>query len=363
VNENSYNLWPRTKNPESEFERRVARLAKDALPADALMRVDAVLSHALFGTLSEKKTRGLMVPANSRGVTVERNVAVEVRHWFHTLVISGNENDCIDDRVAAFVEKIRCVKDTGWDLDDHDVQQSLLQYVRKRRGDELVLTDMRLSLATRYYLIHEPASNIKLQRVSFAGMEGAQLGLRATKPICKNVHLLRTCTNLAMDAPFNFDDDAEEARLPEALKLSVCTPASNMRGPAASRLALGALRFVNHSCKANAEVIPPASWNLCRADLCLNQLKPIRDTHAVVLLATKDILPGESITIRYQDTWDQYMPGHHCLCDTCSPSLKSPEWTTGVPPGDSGPSRKRKRGGVRHKKSLAEENGARQDMK
>jgi hypothetical protein len=106
----------------------------------------------------------------------------------------------------------------------------------------------------RYHLMHASDSNIQMSRVRFS-QDGPVCGMKAKSFISSGTYLLHSAANLALDAPWDFSEDAKPSlKPPPGLWLSVFNPPRWMVGPARSRICLGPLRFFNHSCKPNCEV-------------------------------------------------------------------------------------------------------------
>ncbi|KAJ6531321.1 hypothetical protein B0H19DRAFT_475950 [Mycena capillaripes] len=92
----------------------------------------------------------------------------------------------------------------------------------------------------RYKLLYSPESNVGLEKVIF-GDGPVSGGLRARSAIRAGTYLLHACGSLSSNRhkPGHATIEATTQQL----------------GPTGSRLILGPLRFVNHDCNANSQVI------------------------------------------------------------------------------------------------------------
>jgi hypothetical protein len=130
--------------------------------------------------------------------------------------------------------------------------------------------------------------------------------------------------------------------------LSVILHCNGQLGPKNERMILGPLRFANHDCNPNCQVGFYHEYMYFYLTI-LTQIRPIKGSHAHVLISIADIHPGDAITVSY--TKDGYHdPSQPCLCSTCQPHNppRSPERRpplTDIPMPKSGP--KTRRGGKR----------------
>ena len=120
------------------------------------------------------------------------------------------------------------------------------------------------------------------------GRSSAGLGLFATKPFKKRAYIVRYTGRVVTDAESE-RREARGARYMFEINNAWAIDGSSRRNKA---------RYVNHSCRPNAEAL-------------------IRK-HAVVYKARRRIKPGEEITVDYgKDYFDSYIGASGCRCVKC----------------------------------------------
>jgi hypothetical protein len=108
------------------------------------------------------------------------------------------------------------------------------------------------SLLERYYLLYSTDSPVRLEKVSFDNIK-ISMGLKAHRNIPSGAAILSSSSSMSTDIiP------------PERRSISIIKSHRSQLGPLGPRLLLGPLRFANHDCNPNCQVVIFLTLSYCR---------------------------------------------------------------------------------------------------